>query len=214
MITEPSLTYTTILDSIKQFLAILIHNVIYYYNVYPPESFTRVRQYNTAVYLCRSPAVKDYIDSAAEECLRVVKSGNSAHVSILILGKRNTPVARFPVRLNLPVVSPSDEEVPITDSLEILEDLSLEYYSFFTRLSTLGPTFENSKAEHSFRIELQLDEPQTMENWIKSEVGESGHLPALDDMPIRKIEAGPVEIVCWKEDMKKGETIEETVVYS
>lgn len=190
-------TYAAVLESIRTFLAVFIHNVAYYFNVYPADAFHQVRQYNTAVWLCRAPVVIEYIDEASQECIDLLKEGKVAAMAISIYNTTSKHVATIPIRFNMPVVSESDQSVPVTDAPTLIDDLQLEFNAFFTRLANYGPNFNPSQLEHTFKIQCELEGSHALEGWISSEGDKTTSIPELEDMVIRKIEAGPIEVVSW-----------------
>lgn len=192
-------TYDVVLESLRTFLAVFIHNVAYYFNVYPADAFHQVRQYNTAVWLCRAPVVIDYIDEASQECVDLLKDGKCASTAISIHNSASKHVATIPIKFNMPVVPESDQSVPVTDAPTLIEDLQLEFNAFFTRLANYGSNFNPSQLEHTFKITCELEGSHALEGWISSEAQKSNIVPRLEDTVIRKIEAGSIEVVSWVE---------------
>jgi hypothetical protein len=192
-------TYAAVLESIRTFLAVFIHNIAYYFNVYPADAFQQVRQFNSAVWLCRAPVVNGYIDEASHECVNLLKDGKCAAVAISIHNSASKHVATIPIKFNIPVVPESDQTVPVTDAPTLIEDLQLEFNAFFTRLANYGPNFNPSKLEHTFKIQCELEGRHTQEGWISSEAQSSKQVPGLEDVVVRKIETGPIEVVSWLE---------------
>ncbi|KAG5356841.1 hypothetical protein CJU90_2193 [Yarrowia sp. C11] len=192
-------TYAAVLESLQTYLAVFIHNIAYYFNVYPADAFQQVRQYNTAVWLCRAPIVNEYIDEASQKCVDLLKEGKCSAMAISIHDTAAKHVASIPIKFSLPVVPESDQTVPVTDAPTLIEDLQIEFNAFFTRLANYGPNFNPSNLEHTFKIQCELEGSHAMEDWISSRAPSSKRLPGLEDTVVRKIETGPIEVVSWLE---------------
>ncbi|KAG5366887.1 hypothetical protein CJU89_1335 [Yarrowia sp. B02] len=199
MIEPDTTTYAAVLDSIRTFIAVIVHNILYYFNVYPADAFAQVRQFNTAVWLCRAPVVKDYIDEASQECLDLIKDGKCGAMAISLYNSAAKHVAKVPIKVNIPVIPESDQTVPVTDAPTLVDDLQLEFHAFFTRLANFGPTFNPSKLEHTFKIQCELEGSHSVEGWVSSETQKGKGVPGLEDIVVRKIESGPIEVVSWVE---------------
>lgn len=128
-----------------------------------------------------------------------MKEGKSVAMAIALYNTANKPVARIPVQFTLPFVAESDQTVPITDAPNAINDLQLEFNAFFTRLANYGPNFNPTNLEHTFKIQMELEGEHALEGWITSDGEKGKKVPGLEDVVVRKIEAGPVEVVSWVE---------------
>lgn len=85
---QPTTTTTdeahVLLSSFNSFLTVAIHNILYYRNIYPQETFLTTRAYNLPVHQNRHPKVCSWINDAVAAVGEQIVGGNVARVAVVV----------------------------------------------------------------------------------------------------------------------------------
>ena len=90
----PSLTLDhshVLLTAFNSFLTVAIHNILYYRNIYPSETFLSTKAYNLPVHQNRHPKVCAWIRDAVDAVAIQLSTGHVARIAIVIHSPLTTP---------------------------------------------------------------------------------------------------------------------------
>ncbi|KAG7287317.1 hypothetical protein NEMBOFW57_006826 [Staphylotrichum longicolle] len=71
-----------LLTSFNSFLTVAIHNILYYRNIYPPETFLSTKAYNLPVHQNRHPKVCAWIRDAVDAVAVQLSAGHVSRIAI------------------------------------------------------------------------------------------------------------------------------------
>jgi mitotic spindle assembly checkpoint protein MAD2B len=74
----------TLLTSFNSFLTIAIHNILYYRNIYPSETFLAAKAFNLPVHQSRHPKVCTWIKDAVDHVATELAQGSVERVAVVI----------------------------------------------------------------------------------------------------------------------------------
>ncbi|GAB1319596.1 DNA polymerase zeta processivity subunit [Madurella fahalii] len=80
-----------LLSSFSSFLAVAIHNILYYRNIYPPATFLSTRAYNLPVHQNRHPKVCGWVSDAVDAVAAQLSTGHVSRIAIVIHSPFNRP---------------------------------------------------------------------------------------------------------------------------
>lgn len=97
-----------LLTSFNSFLTVAIHNILYYRNIYPPETFLSTKAYNLPVHQNRHPKVCAWIRDAVDAVAVQLSTGHVSRIAIVI----HTPLTPTLTPHNHPPPSSSYSPTP------------------------------------------------------------------------------------------------------
>jgi mitotic spindle assembly checkpoint protein MAD2B len=84
-----------LLTSFTHFLTVAIHNILFYRNLYPAETFLTARAYNLPVHQSRHPGVCSWIKDAVDAIRAQLVLGTVERIAIVIHGRKNQVLERW-----------------------------------------------------------------------------------------------------------------------
>lgn len=170
-----------LLTAFNSFLTVAIHNILYYRDIYPPQTFLSTKAYNLPVHQNRHPKVCAWIRDAVDAVAAQLSTGHVSRIAIVIHSPLTTPLTNHPTTTS-PSASPSftSTQAPTPPSppppgsvLErwLISTPSLPAWPVPKNTSTNPPTAkQTSKAMRDFARVLARD--------ARSEAARERHLAA------------------------------------
>ncbi|KAK4161006.1 DNA-binding protein [Cladorrhinum sp. PSN259] len=142
----------TLLASFSSFLTISIHNILYYRQIYPQETFLSAKAFNLPVHQSRHPKVCSWITDAVTQVSAQLATGNVSVIAVVIHSPFTTPLRPFRLRSpppdydnssSLPCSPPSPSFTTPQPSSQVPGGSVLERYIFDVSRFPRWPSMRN-----------------------------------------------------------------------
>ena len=131
-------------DITLSFLEVVIHNILFYRNVYPPGLFERRRSYGMAVWMSRHPGLNDSIHRILHSLLNPLLKGALEAVAVVIMGEKGEALEQYTLDVSL-----TAPDTPATYS-----DLETMLAAAVTKLALIGGKIDDARATFTVLVKM------------------------------------------------------------
>ncbi|RYP53880.1 hypothetical protein DL768_001192 [Monosporascus sp. mg162] len=229
----PSISLTQashLLTSFTHFLTVCIHNILYYRNIYPAQTFLTSRAYNIPVHQSRHPKVCSWIRDAVDAVKAQLVLGAVERIAIVIYNDQDRVMERWMFDVaNFPAwTSFKEGKLPRREDDEEGDgraegaaagagggegkvnwlNVHEELRASIRRLAHAGEKMASLPEGCTFTIAVELREEgeapigSNLQTKSKDRPTPGEDIGGAKTTPLRAVEAGPLFFECWVEEGK------------
>eukprot|EP01138_Halocafeteria_seosinensis_P009499 gb/GECG01009708.1/.p1 GENE.gb/GECG01009708.1/~~gb/GECG01009708.1/.p1 ORF type:complete len:348 (+),score=54.68 gb/GECG01009708.1/:1-1044(+) len=196
-------------DIVLSFLEVVIHCLLYYRAVYPPNAFERAREYDIIVFKSRFKGLTDYVKEILEDTREMLTRGVVDKVCLVILDDNRRALEQYV----FPVSIDTEHQIPATYghlrqqivqtinklcALELSEETRTKATSFTLLVHSIEDYPAALKATKTRQQSwMPLDTVDNEASLLAKKTSENNGSPGEDDRrALHSIAAGPLRLSC------------------